>query len=263
LSVAACEILELLRAKHSADVFVDECKDGPTHSTEHRRLDAWSMDRSWAHPYVVGYEIKVSRSDFLRDQKWRDYLSMCNSLYFVTPAGLVDPAEIPEGVGLMCASKSGGKLFIKRRAAYRNVVIAENVWRYILMCRTKITRDRTDYAPSGRQAALDWLDEKKADYHLGQKVSARIARLAGERIAKIESENKKLTDLFEHSSDALKLVEEMGGAWQAREILEQAKHAEKEAIGQRLIYDMRALRANIDRLLSGIEKREALLEVSA
>jgi hypothetical protein len=258
----AHEILELLRVKHSADVFVDECKDGPTHSTEHRRLDAWSMDRSWAHPYVVGYEIKVARSDFLRDQKWRDYLVMCNALYFVTPAGLVDPAEVPEGVGLMCASKSGGKLFIKRRAAYRDVEIPESVWRYILMSRAKITRDRFDYGQTdGRATALAWLEDRKADYTLGQKVAAKIARLAGERIEEIGKENERLKDLLEHSDEALKLVESLGGAWEARHALRNAKSIEQQAIGVDLLNDLRALRSNLDRLLERAEKRDALMEV--
>jgi len=31
---------------------------------------------------MVGYEIKVSKSDFFNDIKWQEYLPMCNELFF-------------------------------------------------------------------------------------------------------------------------------------------------------------------------------------
>ena len=70
----ASDLLALLAKKHSADVFVPECKTGGTWAGTHLRLDAWAMRRSWTHPTVWGYEIKVSRSDFLSDDKWVGYL---------------------------------------------------------------------------------------------------------------------------------------------------------------------------------------------
>ena len=61
-------IKSLLAVRHAKDVFVEECKNGPTHNTKTLiKLDAWAMSRSWANPHTFGYEIKVSRSDFLSD----------------------------------------------------------------------------------------------------------------------------------------------------------------------------------------------------
>src|SRR5690242_5105664 len=108
-------IRKLLAAKHAEDVLVPECKDGPTQGGSHRRMDAWVMSKSWANPCVTGYEIKVSRSDFLGDEKWRTYLPLCNEFYFVAPSGIIEPDELPPEAGLLCVSSTGTVLFRKKK----------------------------------------------------------------------------------------------------------------------------------------------------
>ena len=80
--VLARQIVDLLDVRHGRDVFVPECKGGPTWGGGHRRLDAWAMRRSYTKPCVWGYEIKISRSDFFADEKWPGYLPFCNQFYF-------------------------------------------------------------------------------------------------------------------------------------------------------------------------------------
>jgi len=63
--MTAKDIIKILSHKHRDDVFVTECKNGPS-NRGYLRLDAWVMARSWARPKVTGYEVKVSRSDFLQ-----------------------------------------------------------------------------------------------------------------------------------------------------------------------------------------------------
>jgi hypothetical protein len=77
----SADVKRLLAKKHESDIFVEECKTGPAGS---RSLDGWAMEKSWANPRIIGYEVKVSRSDFLRDTKWHEYLDTCNEFYFVT-----------------------------------------------------------------------------------------------------------------------------------------------------------------------------------
>ena len=43
-----------------------------------RRVDAAIIDVS--KRWIRGFEIKVSRSDFLRDEKWQEYTEFCSSL---------------------------------------------------------------------------------------------------------------------------------------------------------------------------------------
>jgi len=40
------------------------------------------MPRPLLNPACTGYDIKISRSDFLGDEKWTGYLPLCNLLYF-------------------------------------------------------------------------------------------------------------------------------------------------------------------------------------
>jgi hypothetical protein len=93
--VTSGDIIKLLKTKHSEDIFVPECKDGPSGSS-FAMIDAWAMPRSWSHPAVTAYEIKISRSDFVRDNKWQKYLACCNLFYFVAPTGIIDPNELPK-----------------------------------------------------------------------------------------------------------------------------------------------------------------------
>ena len=47
-----------------------------------------------------GFEIKVTRSDFLSDKKWQLYLSYVDYFAFVSPEGVVNPNELPPEIGL-------------------------------------------------------------------------------------------------------------------------------------------------------------------
>jgi hypothetical protein len=98
MKITAQTIVDLLAEKHSSDVFIRECKDGPSVNNSHCRLDAWAMKRSWSSPCTYGYEVKVSRQDFLKDDKWRNYLPYCNEFYFAATKGLIQLEELPEGI---------------------------------------------------------------------------------------------------------------------------------------------------------------------
>ena len=63
--ITAMDIMVLLETRHGGDVFVPECKAGATQGAGYTpRLDAWVMFKSRSRPRVIGYEVKVSRSDF-------------------------------------------------------------------------------------------------------------------------------------------------------------------------------------------------------
>lgn len=132
-------ILKLLEKKHNKDVFVSHCKNGSTWGTCGLLiLDAWVMKRSWINPCVIGYEIKTSRSDFLNDTKWEGYLDYCNAFYFVCPPQIITKEELPVEAGLYYTSKNIKMLYIQKPSKYRNIPIPEEIYRYILMCRTVI-----------------------------------------------------------------------------------------------------------------------------
>jgi len=66
VDLSSDDLLRLIADRHAEDVFVPQCKDGPTqgYGPKLRVLDAWAMRKSWSQWSTVGYEIKVSRDDF-------------------------------------------------------------------------------------------------------------------------------------------------------------------------------------------------------
>jgi hypothetical protein len=68
------------------------------------RLDAIIIDV--AHRWIRGFEIKVSRADFLSDTKWVEYSQVVSSLSIVCPDGLIDKSEIESPFGLLYVSKN-------------------------------------------------------------------------------------------------------------------------------------------------------------
>lgn len=200
----ADDLVKLLAARHSKDLFVPECKDGPTIATQsHSRIDAWAMKKSWSKPFTYGYEVKVTRSDFLRDDKWPRYLDLCNQLYFVTPPGLISPDEVPEQAGLICASANCSRLYTKKKAPHREVDIPESLYRYLLICRVKIQREYEYNENQGQQDYWrQWLEEKVEKQELGYLVSRRIKKIY-DRMASECNAAKREVERYERFKEEL------------------------------------------------------------
>jgi hypothetical protein len=149
-------------------------------------MDAWVMLKQWSSPCCIGYEIKVDRADFLRDEKWPGYLPLCNRFYFVAPPEVIRPEELPPEAGLLRVSNTGAKLYQKKKAPHRDVEIPENLFRYILMCRAKITPALIE---SDRlRVYREWLEEKTDTRKLGYAIRGRI----GEVMRELHFENERL-----------------------------------------------------------------------
>jgi len=134
--VTAAQILEHLQKLHVGAtppwVFYSEVKSGPswgqktpwgTRNEDLYIMDAVAIKKSWSRPCIEGYEIKVSRSDFLRDKKWQNYQAYCHKFSFVCPPGIVTLDDLKEhgDVGLLYYSPEHDTLFTKRRAMYRKI----------------------------------------------------------------------------------------------------------------------------------------------
>jgi hypothetical protein len=64
-----------------------------------RRVDVLTID---LQKFTIrGFEVKVSRSDFVGDDKWQTYLHYFNIFAFVTPPGLINPKELPPEIYLL------------------------------------------------------------------------------------------------------------------------------------------------------------------
>ena len=189
-------ISNLLIQKYSDKfVCIPQCKIGSSWTMDNCSIfDMWCMAKSWTKPRVIGFEIKINRNDFLNDQKWQKYLNYCTEFYFVSPPGVIDPAEVPESTGLMITSKNLRMLYTKKKAPVRDVKIPNSIFRYILMWRAIITNERAkDRTIDNTQYWQNWVLEKDEKKKLGCVVSKKIKETIENKILSVESENKKLT----------------------------------------------------------------------
>ncbi len=193
--ITATDISNLLEQKYSVDKFlsISECKIGSTHFKRMcSRFDMWVMARSWQNPRFIGLEIKVSRSDFLQDTKWPNYLPYCTELYFVSPPDIIDPAEVPEQAGLIITTKNCKRLITKKKAPVRSIEIPQSILVYILMCRTKIVSDTM--AETNIELAQGWLKELEGKKKLGRTISRCIGKLAEKKVKEVMKTNRELRD---------------------------------------------------------------------
>lgn len=207
--ITAHQLLKLLAIRHSKDVFVQECKTGPSVGGEYLQMDAWAMKKSWANPRVIAYEIKINRQDFLRDDKWQGYLSYCNEFYFVCPPEIIDKSELPDNVGLIVSSVNGTVLFTKRKSALRDDVnIPEDMWRYILMWRARIGRD--NYCETAREYWTLWLKKREIDRAFGHHVSHSIRQTIKKQIEAVTRKNERLQFENDQLASVRETIEKLG-----------------------------------------------------
>lgn len=87
------ETLKRLYAYRTSSIFI------PEYTWKDLRIDALIVDirKRW----IRGFEVKVNRGDFLRDDKWMLYSEFCSSLSVVCPENIVMPEEIKKPYGLL------------------------------------------------------------------------------------------------------------------------------------------------------------------
>jgi len=75
-----------------------------------------SLQSKYTNPCV--HEVKVSRADFLSDvakpEKREAYAAMAEAVYYVAKDGIIDPAEVPQGYGLLVERQDGEFVLAKR-----------------------------------------------------------------------------------------------------------------------------------------------------
>ncbi|HUT88713.1 MAG TPA: MmcB family DNA repair protein [Thermoguttaceae bacterium] len=167
------------------------------------------MKRSWTNPLVTAYEIKSSRTDFVQDNKWHLYLPYCNEFYFVAPPKIIDPQELPAEAGLLVASTNLARLFCRKKAQRRQVDIPEDLWRYVLICRAKVTRD-TYSREATREEWQKWLEQRNLDHDLGRRVSRSLQKTIAERIHKVESQNLALQEQIKNAEEVRQFLSRIG-----------------------------------------------------
>jgi len=216
----AKDLLKLLEVRHSRDVVVPEC------NTNGGILDAWVMVRYGSFT-VHGYEIKVSRSDFVRDEKWRGYLPYCHRFSFVCPWGMIQLEELPDEVGLLWAARPGTRLYIRRKAVHRNVVIPISLWQSLLSNRFRVGRPFAE--ENSQEYWREWLAGKEQSKSLGRRVSITMKH-------RYRREVEEVRQRIRHLESRLRDYEEMAAVLTEAGLMDSYRPA--DALKQRLAYSM-------------------------
>lgn len=96
----AQQIVEALAASLGDAIFATELafRQGA------RRCDLWTISANSSAGFKArAYEVKISRADFRRDNaiKQREARLFSDQFFYVTPAGLLKPEEVPDWAGLI------------------------------------------------------------------------------------------------------------------------------------------------------------------
>ncbi len=255
IKVRSDMILRQLRKRHVNkarldDVFLTEVKNGQSYVPQGQLLilDALAIRKSWAKPCFTGYEVKVSRSDFMRDQKWPGYMQYCHEFYFACPKGLIKLDELPKDVGLIYYNPEKDSISTKRKALYRPIEISQEMLMYIIM--SKFDSDRHPFFSSQRELLEAWVKDKENMTELGHIVGTKMAQ----RLSDLERENKRLKAKNEWLTQESKLLNEIRDVLLAHGIRlyrgEWAKQLDK-ALKSSLPPN---IAANIDQLTQVVEK---------
>lgn len=253
--VTSFDIKEALALLHYKEFFITECKNGSTYFPPAQGLlkfDGLAIDKSWTKPKVTVYEIKVSRGDFLQDNKWHLYLQYCHEFYFVVPTGLVKKTELPDGVGLKYYNPETKAIRTVKKALYRSdVEISADMLMYIIM--NRLDSDRIPFYGDNRLDYAKAYIENKADKkYVGNTLSSRLAKDLQEAYKELDriKHNKDKIDLFYRIEKVLKNRGVIRwGYWRNEdELIEALDKAlsreypkELDDIRQRLEYDLKAI----------------------
>lgn len=161
--VTSTDIKRALAEKHYKDFFLTEVKSGPTQIAGPgglKILDALAIRKSWTSTCFTGYEVKVSRGDFLRDAKFYTYEELVNCLYIVCPKGMIARTELPESVGLMYYDPEKKSITTKKKAIFRNIEYTPEMLLYIIYSRLESDRypffsDKKEYFEAYLQGKYD------------------------------------------------------------------------------------------------------------
>lgn len=212
--ITSDEILKRLADRHTDDFFMTEVKNGPTQLGRHIRMDAVAIKKSWTSPCISAYEVKVSRNDFVRDDKWPGYMNYCNKFAFACPEGLIQKDELPPEVGLFWYRGADKHFKIVRQPVYRTVDIPADFFMYIIM--NRIQSDRYPFFNSKEEYFRECIEGKKTARSLGHQLSYKIA----EELHQMErdmnraiEEAKQAEEAVQERKKAIELLRIHGISW--------------------------------------------------
>lgn len=228
-------ITQALERKHKDDIFASQVKLGPAGS---KIMDAVAIKKTWSPKTVIGYEIKVTRNDFLSDQKHPLYMDHCHIFYFVAPKGIIKPEELPDGAGLLEINESM-KLRTIVKSKYRKIIIPEDIFFHIMFWKLE-NYNRPPTKEEALQRIKSSIESKQYGNEVAMKIRDLEKKLDRYRSKKEEEEFEKLTKYL-HSKGMYFIT-----ADNIIEMLE-SKHADPKAL-ERILYSIDKIKGEVEKL---------------
>lgn len=167
-------------------------EDIPTGAAGSIRPDVFTIEKSFAHPNPVSYEVKVSRSDFLNDVtsgKWRGYLDFSDGVVFAVPKGLITKQELPDKAGLIVYSEGIWRTVKRPILSERSNLNNELLLKLLIGNNERQTKQEAIYPRS----AIFWHEQ------------ARLRKAFGDEVAGI----LKIRDSIEEKNSLLAIRKEI------------------------------------------------------
>lgn len=160
------------------------------------RPDVWKMEKSFANPAPVAYEIKVSVSDFRSDVtsgKWQKYLQYSGAVVFAVPAGLITKKDIPSTCGLIVRSEKGWRM--AKKPVIEKVEIPQDVFIRLLIRAFGMAEEETRTIKIKNHFELE-------------AARAKLGKDFSEFLQRRESAERKIINLEQHYEAKQKRLEE-------------------------------------------------------
>lgn len=217
--ITATDIKLALREMHSGKptYFLTECKTCSTYFPDPQGLlifDGLAITKSYTKPNIIGYEIKVARNDFTRDNKWNLYLQYCNEFYFVCPKKLISKEELPDNVGLIWYDPDAKQVLrTVKRAQYRQINEPVGLYKYIIYSR--LDEDRIPFYEDKAEYAKAYLQDKQIKKSIGSALGSKLSKDLEEAYAKLDraSHNLDKLDNWDKVEKLLKQYNLIGWSW--------------------------------------------------
>ena len=217
------------------------------------RPDVYTIEKSFAKPNPMTYEIKVSRSDFLSDiksGKWQRYLDFSYGVTFAVPKGLVTRKEVPESCGLI---QFNGEFWTtsKRPTIVPRELDTAMMLKLIIDGNEKATV--ADY-PIKTEAFDLHQAREAASRKFGKQLAKDIARLhkLPEERKRMDDEKARLGALFNVSVDKWCFFDDV--EYHINELKEKMRDGEN-ALKEKCDREMKALKKRLNSELDAISRR--------
>lgn len=254
MKTTSTDIKIALADKHYKDFFLTEVKSGSTWMTSvgnMKILDGLAIRKSWTSPCFTGYEIKVSRSDFLRDAKFYTYEELCNCLYIVCPKGMIDRTELPESVGLMYYDPEKKIITTKKKAIYRKIEYSPDLLLYIIYSR--LSSDRYPFFSDKKEYFEAYLSGKYDNRMLGRAIKTRLVENNIRLECELE-EVRRFKDQYESYREIRKVLEKHRiYGWLAKGGIAQELD---EALTRKCPEDVSSVRKSLEGIVERLKRME-------